>query len=311
MNRFVPLALAAAAGLVILVIGIGFFIRPSPDVGPPAVPSPTPDTTPSNDAAGGWIAYSTMPGSRQDGGGDIYVVREGEEPKLIAGRGESDSTNVCPIFSPDGTRLAYGNTGTEGPGAIVVVELGVDGSIVDSVRLDIPGTVGSSILSQRGPELGRRLAPCPRWSSDGTRVGYLDGSIVVMRGLDGSLPASADGDPAIKDFAMDHNGPLLSPAGDLIARLERCRVVVANADGTDSRVVASGCYYALGTWSPDGRRILYMQDVSGGDYTMLATSVEEPFDTVPIAAFVPVNHARSWPGHGDVSWQPTELEVEP
>ena len=47
-----------------------------------------------------------------------------------------------------------------------------------------------------------------------------------------------------------------------------------------------------------------MQDVSGGDYTMLATSVDEPFDTVTIAAFVPVNHARSWPGHGDVAWQP-------
>lgn len=46
-----------------------------------------------------------------------------------------------------------------------------------------------------------------------------------------------------------------------------------------------------------------MQDVSGGDYTRLATSVDDPFDTVTIAAFVPVNHARSWPGHGDVSWQ--------
>ena len=77
-----------------------------------------------------------------------------------------------------------------------------------------------------------------------------------------------------------------------------------------TRVVAQGCYYALGTWSPDGRRILYMQDVSGGDFTMFATSVDEPFDTVTIAS-VAVNHGRSWPGHGDVSWQPTELEVEP
>lgn len=288
VNRSVPLALAAAAGLVILVIGIGFFTRPSPDVGPPAVPSPAHSTAPSPDIAGGWIAYSTMPGDQQDGGSDIYLVRPGDEPRLIAARGGGDSRNVCPAFSPDGRSLAFG-VSTNLDRAVVVVAVDTDGSITDTARLTVPRT---------GP------APCPRWSSDGTRVGYLDDRTVVMRGLDGSSPASAEGDPAIEDFQFNHDGPLLSPAGDLIARLDGCRVVVARADGSDSRVVSPGCYYGLGTWSPDGRRILYMEDVSGGDYTILATSVDDPFDTVTIVAFVPVNHARSWPGHGDVSWQP-------
>ena len=288
MNRSVPLAVAAAAGLVTLGIAIGLLVRPSPDVDPSGLPSPTQDAAPAPDIAGGWIAYSTMPGNQQDGGSDIYMVRAGQEPRLVAARGGADSRNVCPAFSPDGRSLAFG-TSTNVDRAVVIVAVDEDGSTTDTARLTVPGA---------GP------APCPRWSSDGTRVGYLDGRTVMVRGLDGSSPASAEGDPAIEDFEFDHAGPLLSPTGDLIARLDGCRVVVANADGSDSRVVSPGCYYALGTWSPDGRRILYMQDVSGGDYTMLATSVDEPFDTVTIAAFVPVNHARSWPGHGDVAWQP-------
>ena len=95
MNRAVPIASAAAAGLVILVIGIGLFVRPSPDVGPPAAPSPTHETAPPTDVRG-WIAYSTMPGDQQDGGSDIYIVRAGEEPRLIATRGGDLSTNVWP-----------------------------------------------------------------------------------------------------------------------------------------------------------------------------------------------------------------------
>jgi hypothetical protein len=37
---------------------------------------------------------------------------------------------------------------------------------------------------------------------------------------------------------------------------------------------------------------------------MRAVSVNAPFTSTPIAINVRVNHARSWPGYGDVSWQP-------
>ena len=65
-----------------------------------------------------------------------------------------------------------------------------------------------------------------------------------------------------------------------------------------------GWYYALGTWSSDGRKVLVMEDVSGRHFTMYATSVDEPFETTTIVERVEVNHGRSWPGNGDVSWQP-------
>jgi hypothetical protein len=42
----------------------------------------------------------------------------------------------------------------------------------------------------------------------------------------------------------------------------------------------------------------------GAKFTMLAASVNPPYDVVPIVKAVRVNHARSWPGYHDVSWQP-------
>ena len=50
-----------------------------------------------------------------------------------------------------------------------------------------------------------------------------------------------------------------------------------------------------------------MFDVSGRHFTMVAVSVSAPFTRVLVVERVRVNHIRhgiSWPGRGDVSWQP-------
>ena len=60
----------------------------------------------------------------------------------------------------------------------------------------------------------------------------------------------------------------------------------------------------MAAWSPDGRKLLVMQDVGGVNFTMFAVSVDAPFESVPVVEMVRVNHARSWPGRYDVSWQP-------
>jgi Tol biopolymer transport system component len=163
------------------------------------------------------------------------------------------------------------------------------------VRILVPGS-GSTL--------------CPLWSSDGKRVAYLDRGTVVVRGLDGSTPAGVAGDPRVEDFGLGRlsTDPLLSPRGDRIARLSgpNCQIIVARPDGTDSHVVpvSTQCGYALATWSPDGRHVLLMQDVSGIDFTVQAIAVDSPFDMVTIVSTVRTNGARSWPGWGDVSWQP-------
>jgi hypothetical protein len=63
--------------------------------------------------------------------------------------------------------------------------------------------------------------------------------------------------------------------------------------------------YAIAGWSPNGRTVLALQDVSVFHFTMWSLSVDGPATAVAIVEGVRVNHPRSWPGEGDVSWQPT------
>jgi WD40-like Beta Propeller Repeat len=41
---------------------------------------------------------------------DVFVVRHGHKPILVAGRGDGRTWNVYPAFSPDGTKLAFATT---------------------------------------------------------------------------------------------------------------------------------------------------------------------------------------------------------
>jgi hypothetical protein len=136
-------------------------------------------------------------------------------------------------------------------------------------------------------------------------LAYLEASgTIVVRSLDGSRRLSwAKGDPRIRDF--DRNKPVLvSPTGDRVARQVGSPVVVWRPGPSARRVIdVDSPGYAIAGWSPDGRKLLLMTDVDGG-FTMRAVSVEAPFASTPVVAYVRVNNARSWPGYGDVSWQP-------
>jgi Tol biopolymer transport system component len=292
-------AMLALAIVVTLILGARSLhpkaLVPSNSLPNGLVPS---DPIPPSLASNGWIAFSTdgrTPGSTdKTTGSDIYLVRAGVAPRLIAGRDAGKIRNVCPTFSPDGRRLAYGAEAAAGA-ALVVLGVNPNGAITATVRFPVPGSV----------------IVCPRWSSDGKRVAYLDGGTVVVRGLDGSTLAAVAGDPQVQDFGLGRqpSDPLLSPQGDRIASLSvnaPCQIVVAKLDGTVLHVfpLDSNCGFALPTWSPDGRQVLFLQDVSGINFTMQAFEVDSPFAMVTIVSMVRTNGARSWPGWGDVSWQP-------
>jgi hypothetical protein len=252
---------------------------------------------------GGWVAYATAAPADQPSyygwsGSDVFITRPGGQPKLVAGRGSrGEIWNVCPAFSPNGRMLAFGRRTTHGR-TIRVVGVGSD------------GTIGPPRITLAVPQINE-LAPCPKWSADSSRIAYVDTrQKLVVRGLDGSRQPRRVGDPRLGDFNQD-DSPAVGPSGLLVARRESasasgmgCVFVVSRSNGSHTRVISDQpCSYAIGGWSPDGRKLLVMRDVGGG-FTMRAVSVDAPFTSTPIATNVPVNNARSWPGYGDVSWQP-------
>lgn len=271
-----------------------------------AIPALAPSRGPgaADEQSGGWIAYSTAPANwqraRRGGdeqmpylqGSDVYLARAGGEPRRVAGRGVGTTWNVCPAFSPDGTMLAFGARSRKRR-AIRVVGVTRDGAVV-APRIRLPVDGGGD-------------APCPRWSADGSRLAYLKGGQVVVRELDGSLGRRRAGDPTVGDFRRNVS-MLVSPAGDRVARDVGCDVEVTRLDGTEPRDlnVGVGCFYALAGWSPKGRELLLMVDISGFHFTMYAVPVDRAGEAVPVAVAVRVNHPRSWPRYGDVSWQPSE-----
>ena len=279
----------------------------------PPVDQPVTTTIPAKvPTANGLIAFSTQPGLVQVGdtdggeGGDIYLVREGVEPRLIVSRGDASTTNVCPMFSPDGSKLVYGE-GTDSSHALVVLAVATDGTIDEVTRIDVPL---------------EPAAPCPAWwSADGLNIGYIqrsstayqepDDPRLVIRGIDGSTPGVGAGDPTIEELMGDRlngmEGPLLSPDHRLTAEGETdpcCGLIVSKPDGSDRRVIdTQGGFYSISAWSPDSRYLLILRDVGGG-FDIVAYTIDEPYESVVVASRIQVNGQRSWPGRGDVAWQP-------
>jgi len=227
------------------------------------------------------------------------MTQAGHHPTLVASRGNGSVWNICPTFSPDGTMLAYASVAHTGS-KILDVHVGADG----------PTGTPTVVLSMPG-----RQTLCPRWSSDSSRLAYLDPNrtvtvpylrthrTVIVRGLDGSRHPWAHGDPTAQAFTRRAN-IVSSPDGRLVAYRSDYQITVSHPNGTAQRIINDNpASYAISGWSPDGREILLMRDVGGG-FTMRAVSIEAPYHSTTIADYVPVNNARSWPKYGDVSWQP-------
>jgi hypothetical protein len=291
--------------LLALLIGTAAFVGGS---------RPTLSTSVQN----GWVALSTQPGYRQTfgtdwaAGGDIYLVHEGVEPRIIVERGPDTERNVCPQFSPDGSTLVYGVLSGDAA-ALVVLDVSDDGTVAELRRLAVPGAAS--------------VAPCPRWSRNGTHLAYLDG---VHWDTDGNLESAGTGvvvidlngtaldwtaaDPSVDDLrrrgtfdpleAADGVDPLRSPDGDLRATCMADGILVGPSDGSANRLVPTRlCGYSMAGWSPDGTKILLFSD-GGRHATMSVVTVMGPLKEEHIAPFIPINGLRSWPGRGDVSWQP-------
>lgn len=206
----------------------------------------------------GWVAF---PVGRDDVDHDIYLAGLGRPTLRVTGSDSDGLDELCPAFSPDGARLAYGQAeGTHDTGhadaALIVADVDADGSLTEAFRVEM--------------ETGA-APPCPTWSPAGDRIAagvrnsgdlHTAGDIWIVSTDDGTASVLEDRyvphDPFYSDMEW-------SPDGTELA--------VSDQGGISLYSVAHGSWRTLPdtqgagtlTWSPDGTRIAYDFDYDSDD----------------------------------------------
>lgn len=257
-----------------------------------SIGSPSRLPEPFGPAANGLIAYEVD--------GDIFVGdRASGTSRLIVGTDDLDS---MPVYSPDGTHLAFTRLAPGGrPFDIVVVDesggnpvIVTDQPVADIEWLD--WTPDSRAVVFTSPVNGRALQIA---ASDGSGVATLvdglavdgpvyrppGGDLILFRGEDengvGLYTVRADGadlialiPPAVsRNMGRDLREPRWSPDGSKIAyqkwsdELGQMRSYVMDANGTGSRPLPhhpDAWYEGWPVWSPDGTRIAIQRIFNDG-----------------------------------------------
>jgi len=154
----------------------------------------------------------------------------------------------CPLWSPDGTSIAFAQEQPSGPGVLAII--GADGSDLH----DVSGDIG-----------GADVAGANSWSRDGIWIYFTSGGEIgsIWR-VDVARRVSA----RLTTFKRFTTAVAASPDGSLISWIVDTPVgwdlYIANSDGTEPRLLLSNALSC--GWSADGRYILarWTPRASGG-----------------------------------------------
>ncbi len=239
-NRFAPLALIGTAVVVGILIGIGLILR-SPNVGPqPPVPTASEraiSPEPSSSDRIGAIAYVTASGLSP-----LYLALPNEEPRQLAPSQTVGNDVVCPSFSPDGMKLAFGMPG----GTILVMSIDDQGHTGDTTRLDGQAS---------------ETPHCAAWAPDSSAVAFLDESVLVLLPLAGEPRRIDNWDVAVgggSAFAIDYPADRAvqwSPDGSTIAVARPSGTWLIPIDGAAPRRLHETPTFSV-SWSPDATRLV-------------------------------------------------------
>ena len=281
--------------------------------------------------ANGWVAFT-----QQDDGGDldVYLVRDGEPPRRVAGSDADGSDQGCPAFSPDGGELVFGQTtggsSRDADAELVISEVSGDGST--------SGTTAISVDGMSKP-------PCAIWSPDGRWVAFGAGSEVWLvdtvteerRRLRDYYATDLDWRPGTDELAFVDDGIHIysvttgevrsigfedarliswSPDGSTIAVQDEHMSIglsLVDADGTNERGLTQDHLERQGigpAWSPDGRWVAYQRLVDGaGWHEVVLVAADETGGDLPFGTEV-VIPAPMTPGI-DRPWSPWSVTWSP
>ena len=229
-------------------------------------------------------------------GGDIWVMEgHGGNPARLT---NMMNEALEPVWSPDGTRIAYTRANDFDPGDIWVVGAGgsnpvnltddpahdfsptwsPDGTKIAFVREDLtsnntPGDIwvmdanGSTAVNLTN-DPARYLTPV--WSPDGTKIAFVRGAFEPGTDFHGPIEIwvmDASGSNAVNltnDAAADAS-PAWSPDGTRIAfatdRDGNAEVYVIGADGSNRVNLTNDPAHDFSpAWSPDGAKIAFVRD---------------------------------------------------
>jgi hypothetical protein len=222
-----------------------------------ATPTPLEPATPlelRGPATNGWVAVDAY-----QNGGDIYLVRPGEDARRLEVAESDAADEACPAWSPDGTRLLFGRlTGssdtTSGDAELVIVPVGPDGTV------GAPTTIG---LDGFGALDGFEPHPCGTWAPDGRWVALRGpGEVWVVDTQTGAIRRLPDLRPI--DLEWRPGTDELAIAGDMGTTRAADWVstpVTVYSVSTDELHRLGSIVAGSVTWSPDGSTLAY----EGGD----------------------------------------------
>ena len=205
--------------------------------------------------ANGLIAVSANPKNVAGGeAGDIYLVSEGAAARRIIGFDGDGVAQACPRFSPDGTRLAYGESRASGPVTTFRGVWPVSNRAVVVVRVNNHGDPSPPIMRVTLPADPGQI-PCPKWSPSGRHVAFRVGAELWVAD-------AASGKTAVfpvTEAPWGKQGFEWSRDGSRIAVAEPGQIRVVRMDGGGSTLIpVKGATPGSLGWTAGDTRILYI-----------------------------------------------------